>query len=195
MTSQHPDDFRGYDDAELDALLDVAMTGILTTLENGFNQQAGLADIYRRLGVSGGQPDSRPIGTSARLQEVCDQIDALNAYLTAASEAAQANPFAGAAYLDTARPDLLHLRAGLASRDISRTEAERLLDTVHTNLAQAERITRAQHGIPLDEVLHTRLGGAVDLNGPLLTHLQDLHQMVIRLYDDAGYTTSLTPAR
>ena len=42
----------GYDDAELDAVLETAMANILAKLEAAFDPQAGLEDIYARATAS-----------------------------------------------------------------------------------------------------------------------------------------------
>lgn len=203
MTNRHSDEF-GYDDAELDALIDTAMTGILAKLEAAFDVKAGLADVYARAGVTKSDvepvPAARPMRPHApaegrsRLQEVCDHIDMLEAYLATAVDAAQSNPFAGMAFLDAARPDLMHLRSGLANRTLPRTEAERLLDAVEHHIGQADQILRVQNATTLEDTLHTRLGGQADLGATLTAHMRVLRDMVIRLYDDADTTTSLVPA-
>jgi hypothetical protein len=50
------------------------------------------------------------------LQEVCDQIDMLDAWLVAVIRSAQTAPFGGSAFLEIARPSLMHIRMGWDGR-------------------------------------------------------------------------------
>lgn len=193
-----------YDDAELDELLATAMDGMLDKLEAEFNPEAGLADIHARLAADPPRkapaPVIRhrkpgPIADSQRLQEVCDQIDTLNACLTALSRSARIAPFAGAAYVEAASPVLVQLRLGLANRALAREHAFRSLDHVRRNLDEADRILRTQGASSLDEVIRTRLGSHAEFGGPVADQTQLLAEMIIRLYEDAGYVASLEPAR
>src|ERR1017187_7409255 len=153
MTSEHPEHHLtgddggqislGYD-AELDALLDRTMGGILAKLESAFDPQAGLADIYARL-AAGTSPTRTPVEDSGlspaheaagnlSLQAVCDQIDTLDFCLSSAGGSTQEEPFAGAAFLEAARPILRDLRSGLANRVLPRHQAVRLLDDIQHSL-------------------------------------------------------------
>ena len=194
-----------YEDAELDELLATAMDGMLDKLEAGFNPEAGLADIRARLAAA--DPPRKapapvirhrkpgPIADSQRLQEVCDQIDTLNACLTALSRSARTAPFAGAAYVEAASPVLVQLRLGLANRALAREHAFRSLDHVRQSLDEADRILRTQGASSLDEVIRARLGSHAEFGGPVAEQAQLLAEIIIRLYEDAGYVASLEPAR
>lgn len=207
MTGYHPEnaDRPDYDDAELDELLATAMDGMLTKLEAGFDPETGLADIRAR--VAAEDPPRRapvpvirhrepgPAAGSQRLQEVCDQIDTLNACLTALSRSARTTPFAGAAYVEAASPVLVQLRLGLATRALAREEAERLLAHVRHNLDETDQILRTWESTSLDEVIRARLGSHAEFGGPVAGQTRLLAEMIIRLYEDAGYAASLEPAR
>lgn len=78
-----------------------------------------------------------PLVGNQRLQEVCDQIDTLDACLDALIRAARSAPLAGGAFVEAARPVLMQLRLGLAGRTLPREQAERILDLVRHNLEQA----------------------------------------------------------
>jgi hypothetical protein len=207
MTGYHPEDAgrRDYDEAELDELLATAMDGMLAKLEAGFDPEAGLADIRGRLAAADphrevpapaiGHRKPGPTAGSQRLQEVCDQIDTLNACLTALSRSTRTAPFAGAAYVEAASPVLMQLRLGLANRALAREHAVRILDHVRQDLDEADRILRIQDASSLDQLIRARLGSSAELGGPIARQVQLLAEMIIRLYEDAGYAASLEPAR
>jgi hypothetical protein len=195
----------GYDAAALDELLDRAMGGILTKLEAGFDPQAGLANIYARSGAGAhasqpgtptdlaAEPAQTAADMSARLQEICDHIDMLDAWLVAVTRSAQAAPFGGAAFLEMARPSLRQLRMGLANRTLARNEAERLVDEVQHHLDQADRILRSQHASTLDDTMRERSSPATS-GSSFPSQMQVLREMITRLYADAGRDLSLVPA-
>lgn len=193
-----------YDDAELDELLATAMDGMLAKLEAGFDPETGLADIHARLAAEDPprhvpapvirHREPGPAVGNQRLQEVCDQIDTLNACLTALSRSARNAPFAGAAYVEAASPVLVQLRLGLANRALPREEAERLLDHVRHNLDETDQILRTWDASSLDAVIRARLGSHAEFGGPVAEQTQLLAEMITRLYEDAGYAASLEPA-
>jgi hypothetical protein len=206
VTGYHPEDASrpDYDDAELDALLATAMDGMLGKLEAGFDPGAGLADVYARAGADplaaarAPAPARRrpgPAATSRRLQEACDQIDTLDAFLAAITRSTRNDPFAGAAFVEAARPVLLQLRMGLANRTLAREDATRLIGHVRHNLDEAERILQAQGASSLAEIARTRLGSDTEFGGSAAEQAQALAQVIMRLYEDAGYTVSLEPSR
>jgi hypothetical protein len=195
----------GYDGAELDEVIDGAMSGILAKLEAGFDPAAGLADIHARCGSS--RPARRPGGPvrpaaqvpgaestgSSRLEEVCDQIDMLTAWLAELIGSAQQTPFAGSSFLELALDNLRQLRAGLASRTTARSEADRLTGEVQHHLRRADQILRSQHAYTLDDITRERSRHAA---GEALTEqVQVMREMVTRLYAAAGHGSSLAPAR
>lgn len=204
--SEHEHDGPGYDIAALDRLVDSAMSGILTKLEAGFDPEAGLADIYDRSGAgpqvcqpaTPAEPASAQAQTaadaSARLQETCDQIDLLDAWLAAVIRSAQADPFGGAAFLEMTRPSLRQLRMGLANRTLARSEAERLADDVQHHLDQADQILRSGHAATLDDTMRERSGTSAGSGGSFAGQMQALREMISRLFADAGRDLSLVPA-
>lgn len=210
MNSQYPEQHpiedgggqapRSYDDAELDALLDRTMGGIVAKLDAAFDPQSGLAGIYSRV-AAGAYPPRTPIEDaglsparesdgSRSLQAVCDQIDTLDFCLSSVGGSTQAEPFAGAAFLEAAHPILMDLRSGLANRVLPRQQAVRLLDDVQYSFDHADQILRSQH-TSLEEVLHTRLRGQIASAGTFTAQMERLQRNVIRLYDQAGDTASL----
>lgn len=208
MTGHDPEDAGrpDYDDAELDELLATAVDGMLAKLEAGFDRQAGLADVYARLeGTGQPQPappapvtrnrEPGPLADNQRLQEVCDQIDTLDACLSALIRAARNAPLAGGAFIEAARPVLMQLRLGLAGRTLPREQAERILDLVWHHLEQADRILRDQQASSLDQAIRGKLGSHAEFGGPVARQVQRLAEMIARLYDDADYTASLVPSR
>jgi hypothetical protein len=207
MTGYHPEDAGrpDYDPAELDELLGTAMEGMLAKLEAGFDPDAGLADIYARLTAAAyprhvpapviPRREPEPATSSQRLQEVCDQIDTLDACLSALIRSARNDPFAGGAFVEAARPVLLQLRLGLANRVLAREDAARLLGHVRNNFDETDRILRIQGSSSLDEVTRARLGSQAEFGGSVTEQMQVLAEMIMRLYEDAGYAASLEPAR
>jgi hypothetical protein len=207
MTDHHPDDADrpDYDDAELDEMLTEGMEEMLAKLEAGFDPVAGLADVYARCGKAGPRTSQRPspapaaeparLSASGRmLQEVCDRIDMLDACLESVIRASRNTPFAGAAFIEAARPVLRQLRMGLANRVLPRDEATHLIDHFQHNLEETDRILRAQSSSSLHEVVHARLGGQAQFGGPVTEQTHRLREMIIRLYEDVGYAASLQPA-
>lgn len=136
-----------------------------------------------------------PLVGNQRLQEVCDQIDTLDACLDALIRAARSAPLAGGAFVEAARPVLMQLRLGLAGRTLPREQAERILDLVRHNLEQADRILRDQQASSLDQAIRGKLGSQAEFGGPVAGQLRLLGEMIARLYDDAGYAASLVPSR
>lgn len=193
-----------YDGAALDTYLDSAMSGIVAKLEEGFDPEAGLADIYARCRVA--RPTIRP-GTaagsdrkagherigSARLQEVCDLIDVIRTVLDTVNRSAHTAPFGGAAFLESARPVLIQLRVGLANRTTPKSEAERLAGAVQSYLESADAVLRSQHSSTLDDTVRARGGEAVDPAFKMMGQMQALREMIVRLYADAGQDLSLVP--
>jgi hypothetical protein len=208
MTGHHPEDADRphYDDAELDDLLANAMGGILAKLEAGFDPDAGLTDVYARSAMSdphrsppapaSTRREPGPSTADGRLQEVCDQIDTLDACLAAIIRSTNHAPFAGAAFLEAARPVLMQLRMGLANRMLARDDAMHLIDHVQRNLGETDRILRTQNASSLEEVTRARLGGQTQSgSGAIAEQTWVLAEMTRRLYEDADYTASLEPAR
>ena len=208
MTGHRPDDASrpDYDDAELDELLAAGMDEILAKLETGFDPAAGLADVYTRCDEADPRSSHRVPAATARepeqlsasgrsLQEVCDQIDILGACLAAVIRASQNAPFAGAAFIEASRPVLMQLRMGLANRVLPRDEAAHLIDRLQHNLDETDRILRTQNTSSLDEVIRARLGDQAPSSGPVTEQTQFLGEMIMRLYEDAGYVASLQPAQ
>jgi len=207
MTGHHHEDADRphYDDAELDDLLATAMGGILAKLEAGFDPDAGLTDVYARSAMADPRKsppapasvrrEPGPSSAGGRLQEVCDQIDTLDACLVAIIRSTHHAPFAGAAFLEAARPVLMQLRMGLANRMLARDDAMHLIDHVQRNLGETDRILRTQNASSLEEVTRARLGGQAQPGGPITEQTRVLEEMTRRLYEDAGYTASLEPAR
>ena len=207
MTGYDPEyaDQPDYDDAELDELLATGMDMMLAKLETRFPPEEGLADIYARLAAIDPPPpastrvirhrEPAPSIDNQRLQEVCDQIDTLDACLAAVIRTAQNAPFAGGAFVEAARPVLMQLRLGLANRVLAREEAERILGFVRHNLDETDRILRTQQTSLLDQVIHARLRSHAEFGGPVTEQTRLLAEMITRLYEDVGYVASLEPAR
>jgi hypothetical protein len=196
----------GYDGAELDDVIDAAMSGMLAKLEAGFDPAAGLADIYGRCGSP--RPARRPGAPvrhapqvrnadstgSSRLEEVCDQIDMLSTSLDDLIRSAQQTPFAGSSFLELACDSLRQLRAGLASRTTARSEADRLTGEVQHHLGRADQILRSQHACSLDDIVRDRSRDAALPGYALTGQVQVMREMVTRLYAAAGHGSSLVPA-
>ena len=207
MTGYQPEDADrpDYDPADLDELLATAMGGMLAKLEAGFDPDAGLADIHARLAAADSprrdpapvipRREPVPATSSHRLQEVCDQIDTLDACLSALIRSAHDDPFAGGAFVEAARPVLMQLRLGLAGRTLARDDAARILGHVRDSLDETDQILQAQDGSSLDEVIRARLGSQAEFGGSLIEQMLVLAEMIMRLYEDAGYAASLEPAR
>jgi hypothetical protein len=193
MTGYQPRD--PGDDAELDRVLGIAMSGILAKLEAGFHPGAGLADIYTRSARGGHSmapavPEGDSSGSS-RLAEACDQIDLLTAWLADISLSAEQDTLGGSGFLELARVSLVELRAGLASRTMAKPEARRLTSDIENQLSHADQILRSQHATTLDHLAsETR-----SRDGALTDQARITREMVIRLYEPDGHDRCLTPAR
>jgi hypothetical protein len=200
MTGHESDN---YDAAQLDALLDSAMSGMLAKLEAGFDANGELADIYARAGAYRGDlsddtamaAEKVPSAGSSRLAEVCHQIDVLSGRLAEITRSGQEAPFGGSSYLELARDSLMQLRTGLASRSASKNEAERLTGQVQRHLEQADQILRSQHAASLDELAAERTHRAAGSQDTLADEIRVVREMVIRLFAGAGQGSSLVPAR
>ena len=200
MTGHQPDR-DGHDDAALDNLVDAAMSGILAKLEADFDPDAGLADIYARDGATHTGPrhvfpppaePRRESTGSSRLEEACDQIDLLTAWLGDLIRAGQRAPLGGSSYLELARDSLVQLRAGLGNRTMARPEAQRLTADISNQLGRADQILRSRHATTLD---HLASQSPSSSGGDVLTdQVRVLREMVIRLYAPAGPDPSLRPA-
>lgn len=208
MTSPYPDDLGPRDyDAELDAILDANMAGILTRLQARLDPETALADIHARLRRQPPAPERNDLGAenantaspeavtgSEALQAVCDRIDAFDFYLRTVLESAEEDPFAGAAFLANARPAMGRLRSGLANRNITRGNAERVLDDVRQNLDQSDRILQAQ-GSTLDDTLNIRARGQTASYGPISSQMRRLREQVLRLFEGSDQDAVLEPTR
>jgi hypothetical protein len=178
------------------------MSGILAKLEAAFDPGAGLADIYARSTArhfAGSPPypgPSAPPATpapgrgSSRLAAVCDQIDTLTAWLSGLLQSGQQDPFSGSSYLDLASDNLVQLRAGLASRTMTRHEAEQLTSDIQSQLSQADRLLRSQHGTTLDDMASGHDRRSESLTG----QARVIREMVARLFEP-GHDLALTPVR
>jgi hypothetical protein len=76
---------------------------------------------------------------------------------------------------------------------LPRDEAAQLIDHIQRNLDETNRILSTQAS-SLDEVIRARLGSHAQFGGPLMEQAQVMREMIMRLYEDAGYTASLEPA-
>jgi hypothetical protein len=192
MNRHQPDDQR-HGDIALDHVINAAMSGILAKLEEAFDPEAGLADIRARRAVAAPAAVAhRPSGAgSSRLEQACDQIDLLTAWLANLISSGQQEPFAGSSFLELARDNLVQLRAGLAARTMARPEAQRLTTDVHDQVARADQILRSQHATTLDRIASDEPGHT----GSLADHVEALRQLVTRLYEPDADDVSLQPAR
>lgn len=208
MSGPHDESSLPSYDEQIDAILNRAMTGILTSLDSGFDPDAGLADIYARSRAATSpasalpeqpasarqaeRPEDQPAQAAAtQLAAVCQHIDALGDCLAFIITSAQAQPFPGIAYLEMARPVLAQLRRGLANRVLARNDAEQLVDNVQSIVGQADSIVRRQDGRTLAQAIHATAGELAEFGGPLDDQLRSLHQKVIRLYADSGFAASI----
>jgi hypothetical protein len=201
MTGHQPD-HHGHDDAALDNILDTAMNGILAKLEAAFDPGAGLADIYARNAATPygprpafpAQAEPRRESTgSTRLEEACDQIDLLTAWLADLIRSGQRAPLGGSSYLELARDNLVQLRAGLGNRTMARPEAQRLTADISAQAGHADHILRSQHTTTLDHLASQSPSSSGD--GTLTDQVRALREMVTRLYAPAGHDPSPVPAR
>lgn len=184
----------GYDE-KLDHVLGTAMSGILAKLEAAFDPDLGLADIYARSARRESYPapavPGRDSTGSSRLEETCDQIDMLIAWLADLIRAGDREPFGGSSFLELARDNLVELRAGLAARIMARPEAQRIASDTHGQIGQADRILRSQHATTLDHLA----SATSPHQGALTDQVQVMRQMITRLYEPDGQDLCLTPAR
>jgi hypothetical protein len=202
MTGQHPGS-AGCDDAELDAMLDSAMSGIVTRLETSLDPETGLADVHARwralyprrhpptLAEAHSAGSARQAASRA-LQQICDQIDVLDACLAAIGGSAGSRPFPGMTFLDMARPVLLQLRSGLANKVLARAEAEDLTGAVQQYLDRAHQVLQAQRATTLEEAVRQHAGDTE--HGTLGGQVRGLQDKIAKLYASAGATGSLVQA-
>jgi|HubBroStandDraft_1064217.scaffolds.fasta_scaffold01763_13 hypothetical protein len=186
---EHP----GYDDADLDDLLERAMTGIGAKLDAGFDPAAGLADIYARSHADAPAPSpaaqagpsspvTGPAAGGSRLAEACGQIDVLRAVIAGAARSDRRTPLPGSAYLELAAGLLTELRAGLASRSMDRRRAEELLARVRQHLGRASLLLSLE-GTSLDDLIRKAGAGP----GVPVAELADItREMVLRLFSAPG---------
>jgi hypothetical protein len=194
MIGQNPGRDGGHDDfAQLDALLEETMSGILTKLEAAFDPRERLTRLHARATTSPSESDrprSEPRTDSGALTAVCDQIDTLDHCLAQAIGNASTDPFPGAAFLEAARPPLRQLRSELAGRSATREQAERLLSQVQQHITHADTILNSG----LDGLLNERIPGPVRSAGPLTEQLRALKTAIARLYDDTHDSSILAPS-
>ncbi|MFD0684591.1 hypothetical protein [Actinomadura fibrosa] len=207
MTTPNPDNLGPRDyDAELDAILESGMAGILAKLQARLEPQAALADLQNRVrgqvpppnqsdqqASSAADEADTSRATSQALQAVCDRIDAFDFYLRTVLRSPD-DFFAGAAFIANARPALLQLRSGLANRSLTKSQAQRILDEIQQNLDQADRVMR-QQGSDLDAALRDRARGQTASNGTASAQMHSLHTHVMRLFEGSGHHAALQPSR
>lgn len=210
MTTPNPDDLGPRDyDAELDAILNAGMAGVLAKLQARLEPQAALADLQNRLRGQVPPPNQddqqaspaedetdtsqSTVSNNQALQAVCDRIDAFDFYLRTVLRSPD-DPFAGAAFIANARPALMQLRSGLANRSITKSHAQRVLNEIQQNLDQADRVLR-QQGSDLDAALRDRARGQTASNGTASTQMHSLHVHVMRLFEGSGHHAVLQPSR
>jgi hypothetical protein len=210
VTTPNPDDLGPRDyDAELDAILDTRMAGILAKLQARLEPQAALADLQNRLRGQAPPPDQgdqqtppaedeadtsrATVSKNQALQAVCDRIDAFDFYLRTVMRSSD-DPFAGAAFIANARPALMQLRSGLANRGITKSHARGILTEIQQNLDQADRVLR-QQGSDLDTALRDRARGQTASNGTASAQMHRLHAQVMLLFEGSGHHAALQPSR
>jgi hypothetical protein len=103
------------------------------------------------------------------------------------------SPQLGVMYLRMARQFLLQLRIGLSARRLTQARAIQLVDTIAHNLAETDKILRAQQGISLQDAVHARIGELRDIGGDVNHQAQRLREKVLHLFTDVEEPTPRSP--
>jgi hypothetical protein len=195
-------------DTDLDQWIKSGLDAELAQTDAAFDFDAGLGDVYARAGLPRPETTEPPSHTATdpsiditqdtveqgAVQAVVDHIEMLDALLRAVTKSDQdTSPFAGVAYLTTARRFLLQLRVGLIGRRLTQARASQLVDTIEHDLKETDKILRAQQGLSLQDAVHARIGELRDVGGDLIDQVQRLRRKVLRLFTDVDEPASRLP--
>jgi hypothetical protein len=187
-------------EAYLDQWIKAALDAELAQMDTAFDFPAGLHDVYARAGLArpmavGSGSDLAPgTGGHSGVQAVVDHIEMLDALLGVVSTSQEdTSPQQGVMYLTMARQFLLQLRIGLTARRLTQGRAIQLVDTIAHNLAETDKILRAQQGMSLHDAVHTRIGELRDIGGDVNHQTQRLREKVLRLFTDVDEPALRSP--
>lgn len=103
------------------------------------------------------------------------------------------SPQQGVMYLKMARQLLAQLRIGLIARRLARVRAIQLVDTIAHNLAETDKILRAQQGMSLHDAVCARIGELQDIGGDLNHQMQRLREKILHLFTDVEEPAPRSP--
>jgi hypothetical protein len=187
-------------DDRLDAWIQAALDAELARRDAAFDFPAGLEDVYARAGLAGpvavesrGEltPGTEDQGAVQAVVEHIEMLDALLGVVTTSEK--DTSPQLGVMYLRMARQFLLQLRIGLSARRLTQARAIQLVDTIAHNLAETDKILRAQQGISLQDAVHARIGELRDIGGDVNHQAQRLREKVLHLFTDVEEPTPRSP--
>jgi hypothetical protein len=187
-------------DTHLDQWIKAALDAELAQMDAAFDFPAGLQDVYARAGLA------RPLavessndltpgsGGDGAVRAVVDHIEMLDALLGVVTTSDKdTSPQQGVMYLTMARQLLLQLRIGLTARRLPQVRAIQLVEAIAHNLAETDRILRAQHGMSLHDAVCARIGELRDIGGDLNHQVQRLREKVLRLFTDVDEPAPRAP--
>lgn len=160
-----------------------ARADIAAILDQVLDNETGLAEVYAHYGL---QPPARaPVpeheDPGGAVQAVSERIALLETALAPADRPGGVPGQAGT-FLSAARRFLAELRFGLVHRDLTATDASRLLRTILHNFRQASAALDRDRQLPLSPAVLTRMGELTDLISDLTLQLEELTGPVMRLF-------------
>ena|SRR2546423_5597092 len=187
-------------DTHLDQWIKAALDAELAQMDAAFDFPAGLQDVYARAGLARplaveSSSDLTPgSGGDGAVRAVVDHIEMLDALLGVVTTSDKdTSPQQGVMYLTMARQLLLQLRIGLTARRLPQVRAIQLVEAIAHNLAETDRILRAQHGMSLHDAVCARIGELRDIGGDLNHQVQRLREKVLRLFTDVDEPAPRAP--
>jgi hypothetical protein len=168
---------------EVNSLVTRARIDIAEILDDVLDTEAGLTRIYAAHGQQ--SPSSVAAPTSdkegGQVEAVCERIALLETTLARAAKPNGPSLRAGL-YLHMARGFLFELRSGLASRDLSAEDADRLLNTVRRDLEEADRTLRSEQRLSLPLPTLAGIGEMRELTSEMTDQLTVLDEQVMQLF-------------
>jgi len=187
-------------DTHLDQWIKAALDAELAQMDAAFDFPAGLQDVYARAGLARplaveSSSDLTPgSGGDGAVRAVVDHIEMLDALLGVVTTSDKdTSPQQGVMYLTMARQLLLQLRIGLTARRLPQVRAIQLVEAIAHNLAETDRILRAQQGMSLQDAVCARIGELRDIGGDLNHQVQRLREKVLRLFTDVDEPAPRAP--
>ena len=191
---------------EMDELFARTLAGMAARLDAETDFDAMLDDIYTRAaGIETMPPPTASAEQeSARARKeneqdsaekaVSDRIAMLIAVLDSPAARHIGSPtIVATVYLPAARRALRRLHGGLVARELSRTDALRLVGNLQHNLREADTLLHEEQGNSLTDALRDRVAGLRELGGDISAHVDAIRAQIVRLFDDADASVEVAP--